>query len=361
MTQTVFSIPLGSGAVATAGASPRVPTTRSPVLNEFIAGPENRLAAIAVESVFEHATPSVTPLVLYGPTQCGKTHLARGLAEWWKRRHPATHVQTLTGAEYAQQYADAVDNDHIPAWRAKLRTVQMLVIDDLAGLAGKRGAQQELRQLLDELLDCQALVVVTMQSLPQVAAGLSGALQSRLSSGLAVQVNIPGSAARREIVDRFAAARGTLLSKRAAQALADSLNVPAPILLGALMELESAARADDRPIDAERIRRYVADHIREKPLTIRDVAIVTARYFSLTLADLKSASRHKAMVSARSMAIYLARNLTDQSLSQIGKYFGGRDHTTVMHSLRKIEKLTKTDPPTRQAISELRRLIAMNQ
>jgi chromosomal replication initiator protein len=357
--QSVFSIPLGSGAATAPSVRARDTTPRPCVLGEFIAGPENRLAAIAVKSVFEDATSRVTPLVMYGPSGCGKTHLARGLAEWWERHHPTHQVLTLTGAEFAQQYAEAVENDRIASWRSQLRTLQMLVIDDLGGLAGKRGAQQELRHIVDELADCESLIVVTSQSLPTALQGLSDALRSRLSSGLAVPVNLPSAAARQMILERFATARGLSLSKRATETLADGLNVPAPMLLGALMELELAARADGKPLDAERIRRYVGSQHREKLLTVREIATVAAKYFNLKLADLKSPSRRQAIVLARSMAVYLARQLTDQSLTHIGEYFGGRDHTTALHGFRKIDKLAKSDPATRQALAELKRLIAM--
>ena len=357
--QSVFSIPLGSGAATASGAVARGKNARSAVLGEFIVGPENRLAAIAVKAVFEEATSRVTPLVLYGPGGCGKTHLARGLAEWWERQHPTAYVVTRTGAEFAQEYADAVENNRLPAWLAKLRRAQMLVLDDLGGLAGKRGAQQELRRILDDLNDNDGLVVVTSRSLPGALPGLSEALRSRFSGGLAVPVNIPGAAARQVIVERFAAAREMALSKRAMQTLADSLNAPTPVLLGALMELELAARNDGEPIDVERIQRYLASDSREKRITVREIATVAAKYFHLKLADLKSASRQKAIVSARNVAVYLTRQLTDQSLGKIGEYFGGRDHTTVRHGYHKIDKLAKTDPSTRQALTELKRLIAM--
>ena len=358
--QGVFSIPLGAGVNKAPSATLRGKPPRPSVLDEFIAGPENRLAAVAVKAVFEDQATRVTPLVFYGPSGCGKTHLARGLAEWWEKHHPIAYVVALTGAEFAQQYANAVEHDRIDPWRAKLRTAQMLVIDDLAGITGKRGAQQELQQALDELSAKDAIVIVTTQSLPHALSGLSETLRSRLSGGLTVPVNIPGAATRQAIVERFAAARGMPFSKRLVQSLVENLNVPAPVLLGALMELELAMHTDGKPLDAERIRRYLVDHDREKtPVSIRDIATVTAKYFNLKLVDLKSPSRRKAIVSARNTAVFLARQLTDRSLEQIGDYFGGRDHTTILHGYRQADKLARTDPVTKQAIIELKRLVAI--
>lgn len=358
--QGVFSIPLGAGAGKLHGTALRGKPTRPAVLDEFIAGPENRLAAVAVKAVFEDQAERVTPLVFYGPSGCGKTHLARGLAEWWERHHPIAYVVTLTGAEFAQQYANAVEQDRIDPWRTKLRSAEMLVIDDLVGLAGKRGAQQELQQTFDELSAKDAIVIITTQSLPHALAGLSDTLRSRLTSGLSVPVSIPGAATRQAIVERYAAARDMSLSKRLVQSLVENLNVPAPVLLGALMELELAVQTDGKPLDAERIRQYLVGHDRKQtPVTIRDIATVSAKYFNLKLAELKSASRRKAVVTARNMAVWLARHLTNQSLEEIGDYFGGRDHTTILHGFRKTDKLVKTDPVTKQAMVELKRLVAI--
>jgi chromosomal replication initiator protein len=358
LVQSVISIPLGNGSAAASAAAKRERPSLA-VFDEFIVGPENRLASIAVKAIFEERTHGVTPLVLYGPTGTGKTHLALGLAEWWERHHPNSKVIVVTGREFAQQYADAVETDRITAWRARLRAADLLVLDDPSDLVSKRGAQQELRHLLDDFHDRDAPVIVATPVLPALLAGLSESLQSRLSNGLCVPVNIPASATRKIIIDRFAQARGMNLPKLASQLLADALNVPVPQLLGALMELDRAAGSDGLPIDADRIRRYLHEHHHDRAIAIRDIAAASAKYFSLKLADLKSPSRKKAVVTARNTAICLARELTDKSLEQIGAYFGGRDHTTILHGFRKTEALAKSDPVTRQAFAEIKRLIGI--
>lgn len=361
MVQGVFSIPLSAHVAAPAATSGlRQRTARPTVLNEFIAGPENRLAAIAVRSVLDDDADRVSPLVLYGPGGSGKSHIARGLGDWWQRHHPTAHVVILSGADFAQQYADALEHDRLYAWRSKLRSAEMFVLDDLGGLTGKRGAQQELRFVLDELLNTGSLIVVASRSLPTTLTDLADNLRSRLAGGLSVPLNLPSPATRRAILDRYATARGVSLSPKAMQTLADHLNVPAPVLLGALMELELAARTDGKPIDVERIRNYVSQHGREKPLTIREIATAVAKYFNLKLTDLKSPSRRKAIVTARNLAVVLTRHLTNQSLTEIGEYFGGRDHTTILHGYQKTDKLLKTDPAIRQALTELKRIIALS-
>jgi chromosomal replication initiator protein len=235
----------------------------------------------------------------------------------------------------------------------------MLVIDDLNGLSGKRGAQQELHHLIDQLVDRNAFVIVTTQTLPAAMPGLSEMLRTRLVGGLNVPVQLPAAATRQVLLERYAEVRGISLPKKSIQSLVEGLNVPAPALLGALMELELAAITDGKTLDAESVRRYLTAKVREKSVSMREIAAATARYFNLRLADLKSPSRRKAIVSARNLAVFLARGLTSQSLEQIGEYFGGRDHTTILHGYRKIAELAKSDPATKQTLTELKRMIAI--
>jgi chromosomal replication initiator protein len=353
----VFSIPV-TGAAPTSIALRPSHRLAQTGLGEFIAGPENRLAAIAVRSVFEERAAQVSPLVLYGPCGCGKSHLALGLADWWQRHFPTAGVLALTASEFAQQYADAVENDRVSAWRTKLQALDLLVIDGLDPLVSKRGAQQELRSLLDALSDRQAIVVVTSRLLPQSIDGLAESLRSRLASGLAVPISVPAAATRQVILERYAEARGIVLSKRLIKTLADRLHAPAPALLGALLELQLRAQTDGKPLDSATASRYLARLDQQKVLPIRDIARATAKYFGLTLADLRSPSRRKAIVGARNTAVFLARRLTSHSFEQIGDYFGGRDHTTVLHGFRTTEKLVKTNAATRQAITELKQLLS---
>jgi chromosomal replication initiator protein len=373
----VFTISLPAhewlAATATAAAPTRASTNQTratrPTTSDFIAGPENRLAGLAVRSVIERAAletsaADCSPLVLYGPAGSGKSHLAQGLAAWWQTQRAAStqngaarDVLYLTAAQFAQHYAAAVEAGKIDAWRKRCRGVSLLVIEDIGQLAGKSAAQRELWHTLDALAQRGALVLVTARSVPSQSPNLLAALRSRLSAGLCVPLSLPGTSARRVIVERLCAARGMNLPKRAAHWLADGLTVSAPALLGALMELEMLARQEGCELSAESVRRYVAGYGRGEPLTMRDIANATAKYFRIKVADLKSASRRQSLVSARGVAILLARQLTDLSLEQIGQYLGGRDHTTILNGLRRTERLIRRDPAIHQAAGDLKRLL----
>ncbi len=329
-------------------------------LHEFVAGPENSLAAQVLLPYLNRTATQFNPLLLYGPHGSGKSHLAHGLAWWWRQHFPTARADCMAGSEFAQAYSAALDDQRLATWRRQIRGLALLIIEDLGQLAGKWGAQQELLHTLDSLVQQDALVVVTTRALPTHSAGLLAALRSRLSAGLAVPVALPGPGARRVILERLAAARSISLSKRALHSLADGLHVSVPALISALLELELAARVDGHEVDQHRVRQFVAVRDSSNMPSLRDIACLTAKYFGLKLSDLKSPLRRQPLVAARGVAMHLARQLTKESLQQIGAYFGGRDHTTVLHGCRRTEKLLKRDRGTRQAILDLKKALTIS-
>jgi chromosomal replication initiator protein len=352
----ILSIPLGGRSTAS-GSNGSAQASSAHGLREFVTGAENRLAVVALGPYLERAATDFSPLVLYGPRGVGKSHLARGLADWWHQRHGTSSVNCLGGSEFAQRYAAAVQQHRLEAWRSELAESALLVLDDVGQLAGKRPAQQELAQLLDELADRQALVVVTARGLPNHSAVLLPALRSRLSAGLSVPLSLPGPATRRAILERLAAARGISLSRRTIQGLADGLAAGVPALAAALAELERLSRETGQAIDDRGVQKLVRQSAGDKAPSVRQIASLTAKYFGLTIADLKSPKRRQPLVAGRAVAMYLARQLIGSSFERIGTYFGNRDHTTVLHSCRRVENLLARDRATRQAVSDLKRLL----
>lgn len=329
----------------------------------FCAGPENLLAATAAERCLEPGAPS--PLVLYGLPGCGKSLLARGLAAEWSRRRPEAATRVLSASEFAGEFADAIEARAIEAWRAGCRQVDLLVLEDLGQISNKPAVQVELLNAIDELAARGAQVIVTSRLPPSETPGMTPALVSRLSAGLSVPLAPPGPEARREILQHVAAERRMALAPAAARLLADGLVVTAPELTGALLQLESqwrpsAAARSAVQIDAPLARQYLAQRGAARQPSLRGIAIRTARHFALQMTELKSASRRRGVVQARDVAMYLARQLTRKTLEEIGEFFGGRDHTTVLHGCRKTERLLQSDPSTRSAVAELRQsLVAM--
>ncbi len=210
----------------------------------------------------------------------------------------------------------------------------------------------------DAVIDAGGQVVVTSRVAPVKVSGLSPALCSRLANGLAVPLQSPGGAARLALVQRLAELRGMSFPAPAARLLADGVTGTVPELLGALAELQFQSEMDRAPVDAARVRDWLAGRqLRLKP-SLSKIARTSAKYFGLRVADLTSPSRQRAIVQARGVAMYLARQLTGKSLEQLGVHFGGRDHTTVLHSCRSIEARVGSDPATRRAVADIRKLLA---
>lgn len=367
----VFSIPL-AGNFAVADVSP--PGAREPISRlDFIAGPENRLAALAVDSLFDGPHLRFNPLVIVGPSGTGKTHLVRGIVERWISRDEksAGGVLYFNGSDFANQLKAAIDADAVRQFQSHVRSAALLVIDDLTQLQSRRPAQQELISTLDAIIDHGGQIVAASRTPPERISNFPAALRSRLVAGLVVPLVAPAAATRLALVERLAQSRSIPIVPSAARALADGLNVTAPELLGALMELdmrsrlslagdveESTADIAPRTIDSRAVRQWLAERRLQCQPSLGTIARVAAKHFGLRVAQLLSPSRQRAVVQARGVAMYLGRQLTAKSLEQLGKHFGGRDHTTVLHSYRSIEERLRSDPAIRRAVSDIRRSLA---
>ena len=340
--------PLESAAEQSGAVAPR----------HFLAGPENHLVEIAVRSVVEEPTGGYNPLVFYGPSGTGKSHLAHGLAAAWKARDRRQRVVCTTAVDFARELADAIETQAVDEFRTKHRGAAFLVIEDLGMLAtrkaGKLNAQEELIHTLDTLVAENRWVVVTASVPPAALPGIVPALQSRLTAGLLIPLSPPGIEARLAILEQLAAIREIPLPEAVARVLAEGLVATAPELAGSLFQLAAPAKFQHDPFDVETARRYVAKRSGRHRPSLHEIALATARHFSLRLTDLRSPVRRRALVVARGVAVYLARQLTEDSLERIGGYFGGRDHSTVMHSCRKTEELIGADPAVREAVEQVK-------
>ena len=323
-------------------------------LSEFIAGPENRLATVAISAVLQEDQHWYSPVVLYGPPGTGKSHLAIGLASAWtarRRRRPAVYA---TSIDFARELTDAIETQAVEDFRDRFRRTSLFILDDLDHLVSKQAAQQELVHTLDTLESHGNRVVVTASHPPAQLAGLSPALVSRLIAGLLVPLARPAADTRFEILRRLAALRSIELDESCARALAEGIEGTVSDLSGALVQLEVSSRLDAVALDLERVRQWLSERDGARvPPSLREIAVATARHFSLKLSDLRSPCRQRAVVTARGVAMYLARTLTRQSLKQIGRYFGGRDHTTVSYSCSSTERLLESEPAIREAVETL--------
>ena len=353
MVDGVVDIPLPGRAIESAAKQGGTLAAR-----HFLAGPENYLVEVAVRSVIEGPSNGYNPLVFCGPSGTGKSHLAHGLAAAWKARDRRQRVVCTTAVDFARELADAIETQAVDEFRLKHRGADFLVVEDLGMLAtrksGKLNAQEELIHTLDALVAEERWMIVTASVSPAALPGILPALQSRLMAGLLVPLSPPGVEARLAILEQMAAIRDIPLPGPVAHVLAEGLAATAPELAGSLVQLAAPAKLQKDPFDLEAARRYVAKRNGKRRPSLHEIALATAQHFSLRLADLRSPVRRRALVVARGVAVYIARQLTEDSLERIGGYFGGRDHSTVMHSCRKTEELIGCDPAVREAVEQVK-------
>lgn len=352
MLDGIVEIPLSGQSISLApqGAAEQSSTL---ALCQFVAGPENSLVPVAVQAVLDPMAITYWPLVLYGPSGSGKSHLALGLAAAWKAQFTRQAVVVSTALDFARELAEAIETKTTADFSQRYRRAVLLVLEDIQHLSGRDTAQEELVHILDSLADAQARVVLTSQVAPGLLPGFLPALQSRLVAGLAVPLALPSREVRVAILQRLAVDRGMNVPDAVLEVLAEGLEGGVPDMVGAFGQLEVAARSQQVAIDATLARQYLAERTLARQPSLRDIAVRTARHFSLKLADLRSPTRRRAVVTARGVAMYLARTLTTNSLDEIGRYFGGRDHTTVAHGCRKTEELLATEPAIRMAVEQL--------
>jgi chromosomal replication initiator protein len=337
----------------TIGLSPSTTSdcTSASTLGQLLTGPENRLLVWAVQQLLA-AEPVVDVVVLVGPAATGKTLAAAELIRVWRSERADDRILHVTAADFARALSHARKADAVDDFRAKHRAVQLLVVEGLDEIAERTTAHEELARTLDVLSESGGRAVITMRALPSETRGLVPTLASRLMGGLTVSVELPTHATRVALVAHFAERLKATIEPEAASLLAARLAVSVPQLHGFVVRL---ANETNHHITAAAVRIALAD---EAPIDtagpeLAAIAGVVAKRCRVKKAEMQGPARRAALVRARGLAMLAARRLSKKSLSEIGRYFGGRDHTTVLHACRKTEELLTTDPQWAAVWNEL--------
>ncbi|MGL6195191.1 MAG: DnaA ATPase domain-containing protein [Thermoguttaceae bacterium] len=336
---------------------------KAPQNSGFIVGPENPLIETAVSLVLEDdANPAnsrevpLQPVTFYGPTGCGKTHVVTGLLQKWKKQQQNNKKAIfLAGADFARQYVRALDSKTIDDFRIRIRRTPLMIIDSLDDLATKPIVQEELLHTLDDLVASGHKVVFTLSQFPGEASFLLPPLAARLIGGLTVPIELPGQKTRATMLSEIAAQQRLAISVASINFLAKNLILPYPALCGTVsqMVLESGGRA----LNYTQVRRFLKERSEITRPNMNEILRQCARHFSLKQSDLKGKSRKSTVARARAIAICLARQLTGESLKEIGEFFGGRDHKTIAHHCEETEMKIASDTSVRADYTRIRETV----
>lgn len=324
----------------------------------FVSGEENQIVAFVCQNdaaIFELGNP----VLLLGPSGVGKTsialHLAARHANERRSRELPADVLCTPAVDFARQYADAVASDDMPPLRLMIDEAPILIIDDLHLIADKPAAQDELAARIDVRTSHGASTLLTCRRLPSEIRGMRSLLVSRVLPGLTVPISPPVGVARRLLLRELALFHALEIDDDLLDTLAAGLDpsLPTRSLEAAIKQISLWCRMNQGEPCDEAVQSVIESVGRSGEISLATITQTVSRYFRQKSSDLRSGSRKQSIVRARSLAMYLARRLTSKSMHQIGDYFGGRDHTTVLHAIRKTESLLREDADLRLAADEV--------
>lgn len=323
-------------------------------LPTYVVGTENEQLSFLFAKRQVAKLAALSPIILYGPSGSGKTSLAITLATQWSRVTDQRPLVFTTGEAYGAGYVEAIDADDIEHFRNRHRRCRLLVIDNLDVLATKPAAQDELANNIDAMTELDRPLIVTASRLPASIRGIKSHLASRLTAGFAIELSLPSAATRAKIIALLVTAIDPLLSIDDLAGLLAKLNEPFTVQhLHSIVMLASQQRKLYGSLDFTQLRDHALSSFSRQPLDINIIAKAVAKRFHMKLPELRGSTRLARVVRARGLVILLSRRLTSASLQSIGEYFGGRDHSTILHSYRKLEDTLPTDPELSQALLEL--------
>ncbi|HLF31957.1 MAG TPA: chromosomal replication initiator protein DnaA [Xanthomonadales bacterium] len=327
--------------------------------NNFVQGKSNELAFAAAQQVAQKPGQAYNPLLLYGGTGLGKTHLLHAAGNLVREQNRDTRVIYLHSERFVSEMIQSLRHGSIESFKQHYRTAGALLIDDIQFFAGKERTQEEFFHTFNALLDSKQQIILTCDRFPKEVSGLEARLRSRFGWGLTVAIEPPDFETRVAILMNKTQERGLLLDESVAFLIAKRMRSNVRDLEGALNTLFANARFSGRPITESFAQEVLRDLllVHDRLITIENTQRTVAEYYKLKVSDMLSPRRTRTLARPRQMAMALCKELTEHSLPEIGEAFGGRDHTTVLHACRRIEGLCATDGRLREDKAKLVRLL----
>ena len=340
------------------GSSPLNP---SYTFEAFVAGRSNQIALQEARRVVENDQPVGNQVFFYGPTGLGKSHLMHAIARQKLVRNPNLKVLLISAENFMRLFITAIKANDTLSFKNQVRNVDVLIVDDLHFILGKEATQEELFAALDWLSDHQKQIILSADRSPSLFENISERARSRLLKGASIEIAPTDFELRLAILESKARLvsrerPGFTLNTEAAHFMAQRIATNTRELEGALTRVVTQSGDGARPITIENLNVWLADFLRayDRRVTIEEIKKKVAEHYGLKVQDLESPNRSRSIVRPRQIAMYLGRLLTPRSYPEIGRRFGNRDHTTVMHAVETIQRFTGTDPSFREEVEQLR-------
>jgi len=315
--------------------------------DNFVVGPSNRFAFAACQAVAESPAKSYNPLFLYSQVGLGKTHLMQSVTHEIKKRHPKLNCTFLSSEQFTNELINAIRHRSTTQFRQKYRNIDVLLIDDIHFIAGKESTQEEFFHTFNELHNNHKQIIISSDRPPKEITNLEERLSSRFVWGLIADIQPPDFETRVAILRKKLEREPIPVPDNVLIFIAEEIKTNIRELEGALIRVVAYSLLEEKPVSLDIAKTILKDMVKEtiKIINIDMIQKEVATFYDLSVSDLKSKRRSRNIIIPRQICMYIARKITNLSLPEIGAAFGGRDHTTVLHSFKKIEKdiLTKAE------------------
>ena len=332
---------------------------RERTFDNLVEGSANRMARTAALHVASQPGIKYNPLFIYGGVGLGKTHLLQAVGNQLLQQNPQARVLYIHAEQFVNDVVAASRRNSFDDFKSRYHSLDLLLIDDVQFFAGKEKTQEEFFNAFEALLSKKSHIVMTSDTYPKGLANITQRLVSRFDSGLSVAMEPPGLEMRVAILMNKAQAEGQELSEDVAFFVAKNVRANVRELEGALQNILAYSRFSGRAIDIQLVREALRDllSIKNRQISVENIQKTVADFYKIKIADMHSKKRPAHIARPRQIAMYLAKELTQKSLPEIGDMFGGRDHTTVLHAVRKIAKERNNDQDLNQQLHVLEQTI----
>jgi len=334
-----------------------VPTQLNPkyTFGTFVVGTGNQFAHAAASAVAKEPGSIYNPLFIYGGVGLGKTHLLHAIGHFVSKAHPNARLIYISAEKFMNELIEGIRINKMESFRKKYRGSDILLVDDIQFIMGKEKTQEEFFHTFNELYDANRQIVVSSDRYPGEMDRLEERLRSRLQWGLVADIQPPDLETRLAILKKKSELEGINISHEVLLYIAKRVKKNVRELEGCLIRLGALASITSCPIDLLMAKRALADILPERTgeVTVERIQQTVCDRFGIRVSDILSKKRNKEIVLPRQVAMYLSRKLTQLSLPDLGRRFGGKDHTSVLHSIKKVEKLLKEDHNLEKLIEDL--------